>query len=177
MKLLSVTTKSRDPVLVTDASLFCNARKRIPSFFSSLPFFTKEWFLWGPDVCKRVSKEGWVWTMDFLKIHNNLVLSFVLSLSLFSLSFSHSPFLSLFLPLFPFFPFSFPPFLPHLFFFFIPILTMNVWFIIFLLLKLKHRKKDVVSTPLVMSPMYTLRHSGNSDNHSRDACKLQYMNK
>lgn len=176
MKLLSVTTKSRDPVLVTDASLFCNARKRIPSFFSSLPFFTKEWFLWGPDVCKRVSKEGWVWTMDFLKIHNNLVLSFFsFSLSLFSLFLSFSLSLSL-SPFLSFLSFLFPSLPSSYFFFFIPILRMNVWFIIFLLLKLKHRKKDV-STPLVMSPMYTLRHSGNSDNHSRDACKLQYMNK
>lgn len=41
MKLLSVTTKSRDPVLVTDASLFCDARKRIPSLFPSLPFFSQ----------------------------------------------------------------------------------------------------------------------------------------
>lgn len=35
MKLLSVTTKSRDPVLVPDASLFCDARKRIPSLLPS----------------------------------------------------------------------------------------------------------------------------------------------
>lgn len=43
MKLLSVTTKSRDPVLVPDASLFCDARKRIPSLFPSLLFFPQSY--------------------------------------------------------------------------------------------------------------------------------------
>lgn len=82
MKLLSVTTKSRDPVLVPDASLFCDARKMIPSLFPSLLFFsTKLRFLWGPEVCKTVSKDGWVWILDFLKIQNSLAFFFFNSCS------------------------------------------------------------------------------------------------
>lgn len=61
MKLLSVTSQNGDPVLVPDAGLFCDTRKKnilLYPHLSSFPFCS-------PRLICGVRKKRWYWIWDF----------------------------------------------------------------------------------------------------------------